>query len=247
MNSHKFSHNSLSRSPFPAVYFAADDGANDAGGSNEPPRAVPVVPATPITPSNPAADIQRAVDSYLNSKRAGGDAMEALILATGDAHKQRQRAEAAEAKAGKIPDELQTELDEYRALGKVNELQAVKANEAALIADKTQRERTDGFRKAAQVAGYDADAVLEVIGEVPESEIVKAGEVETASLKIGDETKPFGDFMAERFSRIHDSLKAQPQKPNRVMPPVMGVNSGPVNSEAEARKAQESLYSGNNF
>lgn len=232
----------------PVVFYAAE---------GDPAAGAPPQLETP--PSQPPAKlpdvegmIQKAIDSVMKSQRVNGNQDEALIVFAAKALKEEKRAQDAESKIGKIPDEIQTELDTYKSFGSVEDLTARLEAAATLTTEKAQRELTDDFRKAAQVAGYDANALLEVIGTVPKSiiETVKKDgkDIEIAKVLSGDDDKTgkaFEDAMKEKFPTIHDSLLRSDGKTRNV--PRMGVNEGEPNTDEQARKGQESLYSGSNF
>lgn len=212
----------------PVVFFEAEGAA--AGGAN---------PQSETPPSNPTpkpADVenivQRTIQSVMDSKRVSGDTSAALEVLAAKALKEEARAKAAEAKLGIIPDDVKVLLDAYKALGTTEDLTKRLETATTLEVEKVQRELSDGFRKAAAIAGYDADAVMEVIGTVPESVIEKSSlngkDTEAAKVKVlldgKEELMPFDDFMKSRFVKTHDSLKSVTQP--RIVAPVMGINGG---------------------
>lgn len=244
------------RSRFSPVVFFNAEGAG-AGGST-PPVTPPVEPDKVEPPKIDKADIQgivrQTIADVMGSKRVSGDTSQALEVLAARALKEEQRAKAAEAKIGVIPDDVKKTLGEYEELGKLDDIKKQLDELKALQTEKVTRERTDAFRKAATVAGYDPDAVLEVIGEVPEAQVDKVNadgkEVEKAAVKVllsdgKEELKPFDEFMKSRFARVHESLKANSKA--QVKPPIMGVNGAGRNSEDDARKAQSLLYGSSNF
>lgn len=233
----------------PVVFYEAEGAA--AGGA--PPQSETPPSNTP-TKTEVESIVQRTIQSVMDSKRVNGDTSAALEVLAAKAIKEEKRAQEAEAKIGKIPDDVQAKLTAFEALGTVEELTKRLENATSLETEKAQRELTDQFRKAATVAGYDADALLEVIGEVPQSivETVKQGDKEIQSAKVkvlseGKEVdKAFADFITGRFPKIHESLKVDAKQ--TVTLPQMGVGGTAVaNTEEKARTAQQSLYAGNNF
>jgi len=209
----------------PVVFFEAD--GVPAGGAS---------PQSEDKPSNPTkaeieSVVQKTIQNVLNSQRVAGDTSAALEVLAAKALKEEKRAKDAEAKIGTIPEDVKAKLDAFEALGTVEDITKRLENATTLEAEKAQRELTDGFRKAAQVAGYDADALLEVIGQIPKSvieTIKKDGkDIQIAKVLSGDDDKDgksFEESMKERFPKIHDSLKADNK--HRVQAPVMGVGSG---------------------
>jgi uncharacterized protein with PIN domain len=241
----------LSRSPFSRTFLQQVDPPSGNG-----------TPAPPVTPPNPQPQpnnqnppapsaLERAVADAL--ARNGNNETETLRTLVGANHKLTQRAEAAEAKVGKLPDDVQGELDAYRAYGKPDELKArLEAGDSAVTAN-TQRERADAFRKAASAAGYDADALLEVIGDVPLAEVKPekrdGKDVEVAYWRVpvegkeGEtEAKSFSEIVAQRFPKTHEAMKAQQDASTRVQAPVMGVQGAPVDTTAKAQQEVRSRH-----
>lgn len=210
----------------PVVFFTAD-GA-DAGGAQPQLETPPSQP--PAKPVDVDSVVQKTIQSVLNSQRVGGDTSAALEVLAAKALKEEKRAQEAEAKIGQLPDDVKAQLEAYKSFGTVEELTAKIANAVTLETEKTQRILTDDFRKAATASGYDADALMEVIGQVPQTviETVKKDGKDTQIAKVlledGADGKSFEDSMKERFPTIHESLKAN-VKP-KVIAPVMGVDNG---------------------
>lgn len=248
-----FSRN-LSRSPFSRTFYQQADAASGAVADNSAANQNP----QPQTNNQNAAlsPLEKAVTDIL--ARNNNSERDALAVSVGEAHRLRQRLETAESKVGKIPDDVQAELDAYRALGKSDELKARLETGDAATAANTKRVREDGFRKAATAAGYDADALLEVVGDTPETEVKPekrdGKDVEVAYWRVpvegkeGEtEAKAFSEIVAQRFPKTHEAMKAQQATSTRKEAPIMGVQGAPVNTDEAARKSQESLYSSSNF
>jgi uncharacterized protein with PIN domain len=231
-----FSRN-LSRSPFSRTFLQQVDPPS-GNGTPASPAANPNPQPQPNNQNPPAPSaLERAVADAL--ARNGNNESETIRTLVGQNHRLTQRAETAEAKIGKLPDDVQAELAAYRAYGKPDEIKArLEAGDTAVRAN-TQRERTDTFRKAAAAAGYDADALLEVIGDVPVVEVKtekrdgKDVEVAFWQVQEGDKTeaKGFADIVAQRFPKTHEAMKAQQDASTRVQAPVMGVQGAPVNNK----------------
>lgn len=142
--------NRFSRNLYPAVFFEGDDGANPTGGDN---AAAVADPPKPQQQTQQPSALEKAVTDVLS--RNNNDSLATIRVLVGQNHRLEQRAVDAEGKVGKVPDEMQTELEAYRAIGKPDEItQWIEEGKAATSErDGMKREKT--VREACELAGID--------------------------------------------------------------------------------------------
>jgi hypothetical protein len=243
--------NRNSRNLYPAVFFEADDGGNPSGG-NSPGNETPPKKADNQNPQ-PSA-LERAVTDLLARNNNNSD--EALRTLVGQNHKLLQRAELAESKVGKIPDDVQAELEAYRAHGKPDEIKTrLDAGDAA-ITERDSMAREKSVREACELAGIDyADLSTRkgVDDWMFEKKTEKAADgktdIEVAYVTAKDDkgqdvTKPLVEHAFNQFPTL--AKAKQEAEGRRVNPAFSGTPADPRLADEAARKSQSNLYASSN-
>lgn len=162
-------------------------------------------------------------------EQKGGDAQAVSLMLLNDNQKARERArkaeERAEAAEKKIPKEGSVvitkeeaaDFEAYKALGKPAEVKTTVEKAKTLETEKQEREKSEGFTKAAEAIGYNGkvladlalknDLIIETVDEQQNGKTVKvpyARKNEDKAVRL-----PLADFMKKEFADYLPALTAK--------------------------------------